>query len=71
MPQHTDMRVYTNDDTCTVAPLKHCKPFFATNNLELVYIFFGVPITGVHSNQDQIWLVHIGEYIVFYVDLRS
>ena len=28
-------------------------------------------ITGVHSNQDQIWCVKIGEYTVFYVDGRS
>ena len=28
-------------------------------------------ITGVHSNQDQIWLVKIGEYIGFYVYRRS
>ena len=29
------------------------------------------PITGVHNNQDQMWLAKIGKYIVFYVDLRS
>ena len=28
-------------------------------------------ITGVHSNQDQIWLVKRGEYIGFYVYRRS
>ena len=28
-------------------------------------------ITGVHSNQDHIWLVKIGDYICFYVDRRS
>ena len=28
-------------------------------------------ITGVHSNQDHIWLVKIGDYIGFYVDRRS
>ena len=28
-------------------------------------------ITGVHSDQDQIWLVKIGEYIGFYVYRRS
>ena len=28
-------------------------------------------ITGVHSNQDQIWLVKIGECIGFYVYRRS
>ena len=28
-------------------------------------------ITGVHSNQDHIWLVKIGYYIGFYVDRRS
>ena len=28
-------------------------------------------ITGVHSNQDEIWLVKIGEYIGFYVYRRS
>ena len=27
--------------------------------------------TGVHSNQDHIWLVKIGDYIGFYVDRRS
>ena len=27
--------------------------------------------TGVHNNQDQIWLVKIEEYIGFYVDRRS
>ena len=27
--------------------------------------------TGVHSNQDHIWLVKIGYYIGFYVDRRS
>ena len=29
------------------------------------------PITGGHSNQDQIWLVKKGEYIGFYADRRS
>ena len=29
------------------------------------------PITGVHTNQDQIWLVKIGKYMGFYVDRRS
>ena len=28
-------------------------------------------ITGVHSNQDHIWLVKIGYYKGFYVDRRS
>ena len=28
-------------------------------------------ITGVHTNQDQIWLVKIGKYMGFYVDHRS
>ena len=28
-------------------------------------------ITGVHSNQDQIWFVKIREHIAFYVDRRS
>ena len=31
----------------------------------------GVIFTGVHSNQDHIWLVKIGDYIGFYVDRRS
>ena len=30
-----------------------------------------VLFTGVHNNQDQMWLAKIGKYIVFYVDLRS
>ena len=26
---------------------------------------------GVHSNEDQIWAVKVGEYVGFYVDRRS
>ena len=33
--------------------------------------FFNPIITGVHTNQDQIWLVKIGKYMGFYVDRRS
>ena len=35
------------------------------------YTTYSHIITGVHSNQDHIWLVKIGEYIGFYVDRRS
>ena len=38
---------------------------FSRKNLDY-YVF-----TGVHSNQDRIWLVKIGDYIGFYVDRRS
>ena len=45
--------------------------FMKHTRYQVSYTIIGITITGVHSNQDQIWLVRMGEYIGFYVDRRS
>ena len=45
--------------------------FMKHTRYQVSYTILGITIAGVHSNQDQIWLVRMGEYIGFYVDRRS
>ena len=45
--------------------------FFSLTLLTGIFLLVTINITGVHNNQDQMWLVKIGKYIGFYVDLRS
>ena len=56
---------------------QHSKIGFSFSFFQMFFLFSRycdvglLSITGVHTNQDQIWLVKIGKYMGFYVDRRS